>query len=78
MLTVLTQIRPFVSANPEWTYGHPDGRSRPPSVCPHVVRDRGDCSYLRMAWQRQAAAFLEARGIASFPRATRLAICPYL
>src|SRR5262245_28404685 len=30
MLTVLTQMPPFVSGNSEWTYGHPDGPSRRP------------------------------------------------
>jgi hypothetical protein len=66
MLTVLTQMPPFVSGNPEWTYGHPDGPSRRPfGMSPGCRR-----SQLPAAWQRQAAALLESRGIASFPKST--------
>jgi hypothetical protein len=43
MLTVLAQMPPFVSANSEWTCGHPEGPG-----CPHVVPDRGGLQLLRI------------------------------
>ena len=48
-----------------------DIRTRPaaaPSVCPQVVPDGGDCSYLRMAWQLRPPPSSNSRGIASFPK----------
>jgi hypothetical protein len=77
MLTVLTQMPPFVSGNSEWTYGHPDGPSRRPfGMCPRSQR----LQLPALGVARSGRGLLEARRMASFPtvQTAGLTTYPYL
>jgi hypothetical protein len=67
MLTVLTQIRPFVSANSEWTYGHPDG---PQPLHLRYVPRLSEIAVIAAAHgvAMSGRLSLHARGLASFSK----------